>query len=182
MPNDTIITCPYCRTAVPADTAVCPDCQEDLSAILRLRYGHAIYYNQALALAREGKLDEAIAKALLAVECKQDFAPGHVLLAKAYAQRGEWSKAEASATRAIELEPENESLGGLVEEIRQAMHSRAVARHREEEQAALSRRRSAEQAMTAYERDLKRAFGLGVGVTAFFALVLSLLGGKKKRR
>jgi|GEM_PF-1409676 len=182
MPNDSVITCPYCRATVPADTAVCPDCQEDLAAILRLKYSHAIHYNQALALAREGKLDEAIAKTLLAVECKPDFSPGHVLLAKAYAQRGEWPKAEASVVRAIELDPENASLGNLAEEIRQARQSRTVVRQQQEEQAALARRRSAEQAMTAYDRDVKRAFGLGVGVTAFLAFVFSLLGGRKKRR
>lgn len=181
MSTDAIITCPYCRAIVPADVTVCPDCQEDLSAILRLKYEYVIYYNQALALAREGKLDKAITKALLALEHKENFTPAHVLLAKAYAQRGEWLRAEASAARATELEPENASLHALVERIRETQSQQATARQQEDEQAAIARRRDAEHTLAVYEQDVRRAFGVGVGATVILVLMISLLGGKKRR-
>lgn len=100
--NDRAMTCPYCGETVPLDAPVCPECREDLSALARLCYAHSICYNQALALAREDKLDQARDRLLMAVAQRPDFAAAHALLAKVYARRGDWPEARARAARVLE--------------------------------------------------------------------------------
>lgn len=169
--NHKMIDCPYCGGSVPEDTTICPDCQEDLSALARLEYGHAIYYNQALALAREGNLHEARDRLLLSLEARESFAPAHTLLAKVYARREEWPEAKASVARAMELSPDNEGVRELAREIDRAALGA-------EEGAAREARARTERVLAAHQREVVRAFGVGVGLMAFVGFILSrLLGG-----
>ena len=157
MPN-TPFLCPYCGGTVPETTAICPDCHEDLSALLRLEYSHAIYYNEALALARDGYLDDARARLIMALERTESFAPAHALLAKVYAHQRQWARAEASAARALELDPENPSIQRLVDAIGERVTpTRGTARSR-----------------VAPRREVSQAFKAGVGLATAAAVVLSL--------
>jgi len=143
---------------VPETTAICPDCHEDLSALLRLEYSHAIYYNEALALARDGYLDDARARLIMALERTESFAPAHALLAKVYAHQRQWARAEASAARALELDPENPSIQRLVDAIGERVTpTRGTARSR-----------------VAPRREVSQAFKAGVGLATAAAVVLSL--------
>ena len=172
--------CPNCGGTVPNDTTVCPDCQEDLAGLARLEYGHAIHYNEALALAREGQFDEAKARLLLALELKPSFVPAHMLLAKVCARQERWAEASTSAARALELEPDDPAVLQLADEIAR-VNQEAEAEQREGQKAALGARRAkAERHFVAYQRDLIGAFGLGVGIAAFLGLILSWIGGKKE--
>jgi len=168
--KDQVMTCPYCGGTVPLDAPECPNCHEDLSALARLEYGHTIYYNEGLALAQEGKLDQARDRLLVAVAQKESFAPAHALLAKVYANQGEWPKARASAKRAAELLPQSEEARELVQQI-----DRAAARA--QQASAQASRARADSLLSVYLRDVAKAFGLGVGVTAVAAIIASWLGG-----
>lgn len=157
---DTPFSCPYCGGMVPEATAICPDCNEDLSALLRLEYSHAILYNEALALAREGYLDDARARLIMAIERNEAFTPAHVLLAKVYAHQRQWTRAEASAARALELDPENPAARRLVAAIGERVTPTAGA--------------STARVRVAPRREVSQAFKAGVGLATAAAVVLSL--------
>lgn len=168
--NHRAMKCPYCGGSVPEDTTICPDCQEDLSALAHLEYAHAIHYNQALALAREGELDMARHKLLLALEAQESFAPAHILLAKVHARQGAWADAQARVARAVELSPDNETVRDLARRI--ARSARKV-----QEAAAREAGPEAEQVLAAHQREVVKAFGAGLGLMAFVGLILSRLFG-----
>jgi tetratricopeptide (TPR) repeat protein len=157
---DSPFTCPYCGGTVPETTAICPDCHEDLSALLRLEHSHAIYYNEALALAREGFLDDARARLTVALELHEAFAPAHALLAKVYAHQREWARAEASVARARELDPENPAIRRLAEAIADRVTPVAAT--------------SDARARVAPRREVSQAFKAGLGLATAAAVVLSL--------
>lgn len=188
MMDDKLLTCPFCGTDVPGGTAECPDCHENLTAWTRLRYSHAIDYNEALALAREGRLDDARARLALSLQAKEDFAPAHVLLAKISAQQGRWAEAQQSAQRASELLPDDVRTSELTQAIEQ---SAMEAHQREEERLAASGARSQDEHATGpavfgphwlgrYQRDIVQAFAVGVGLTTVMALLVSRLSGKHR--
>ncbi len=148
MTSEEMITCPYCGGAVPADLTICPSCQEDLAALIKLRNTHVIQYNEALMLARSGELDQAQARAELAVEARPEFAPAHLLLAKLHARQGRWAQAQASLERAQELLPDDPTLDEMAQAIAagaydDAARARAVAAEAQakaaREQAAAAR-------------------------------------------
>ncbi|OGO05197.1 MAG: hypothetical protein A2Y73_04815 [Chloroflexi bacterium RBG_13_56_8] len=164
--NHQIVDCPYCGGSVPLDTTtICPYCQEDLSALAHLEYIHAIHYNQALSLAREDKLDEARERLLLSLEVKENFAPSHILLAKIYARQRQWVEAKASIARAMELSPDNETVRELAREIE-------LAAQRAGGMAAHETRERVGQFLAAHQREVVRAFGVGIGLMAFIGIVL----------
>lgn len=175
--NELTLTCPYCGGLVPENTTICPDCHEDLSALIHLESVHLIRYNEGLALAREGRLEEAKVSLAASLAHKESFVPAHVLLAKIYAKEQRWAEAQASIKRALELAPDDKNVCALAEEIRRA--AQEAERHRQE--LAKARRASAEQLLAASQRNVLKAFGLGVGLTTLVALLISWLGGGKKR-
>jgi len=99
------IKCPYCAGMVGPESTVCPDCQEDLAALFRLEFGHVIFYNQALALARNGQWLEARNRLLVAVEMAPEYAPAHRLLTKVHVQAGDWEEAHRALVRGLEAVP-----------------------------------------------------------------------------
>lgn len=180
--DESTFTCPYCGGSVPEDVTVCPDCQEDLSSLAHLRYGPAIFYNQALALARDGRLDEARTKLLMAIEQREDFAPAHVLLAKVYAQDSCWPLARASAARAQALRPDDPVIAELVDQLAQAEEAARARRETEQQALECERQARVEGYFATYKRDMLSAFGAGIGIASFLALILGrLLGGRKQR-
>ena len=119
--------CPYCGGLVPGETTVCPDCQEDLAGLARLELAPAIYYNQALAAARQGRLSEALARLQAAIALDGGFVPAHRLLAKVYARHGMWAEAEAAAARAVALAPDDAQAAATRDAIQRADRSAHVA-------------------------------------------------------
>jgi tetratricopeptide (TPR) repeat protein len=182
MMDESTLTCPYCGSSVPDNATVCPDCQEDLAGLAHLHYGPAIVYNQALALARDGKLDEARTKLLFAIEQREGFVPAHVLLAKVYAQDGCWPLARASAARAQALRPDDPALAELGVTLEQAEEAARARRQAEQQEVERERKARAEGYFATYKRDMLSALGAGIGIASFLALILGrLLGGKKHR-
>lgn len=175
MPEESV-TCPYCGGHVPTDTTICPDCQEDLAGLLRLEYAHVVYYNEALAAAREGDMTKAGQKLALALELKEDFSPAHLLLAKLAAQEKRWSEAKGAVARALELVPDDKAAMELAQEIEQAVQEEQAV---QQTQIATRRRRTAD-VLKAYQRDVAAAFVLGLGVAGAIAMIASWLGGHQE--
>lgn len=171
--NAPLMTCPYCGGGVPQDTAVCPDCHEDLSALARIEHAHEIHYNRALSLARQGEFDKARDQVLMALGFREDFFPAYLLLAKIYAKQGAWSEAEESVAEALTLVPKDEDAVELAERIRrQAMQERILEKER-----AVQRRENAERLLNVYQRDVAGAFVTGLGLAAVAMTLLSWLFG-----
>ena len=108
MTTSNLLSCPFCSAEIAEGTIECPNCHENLAAWTRVRYAYAIDYNEALALAREGRLDEAEARLVQALKAKEAFAPAHVLLAKVNAQQERWAEAQQHVQRARELLPDDD--------------------------------------------------------------------------
>jgi len=124
------LPCPYCGGQVPADTTVCPDCHEDLAALVRLECEHAILYNEGLAAAQAGDLDTGRVKVLCALERRADFVPAVLLLAKIAAAQGDWPLARRTGARALDLAGEDVRVRRLVAAVEAAAlaHAPAAAR------------------------------------------------------
>ncbi len=99
------IKCPYCSSLLPAGETICPACQEDLSALVKLAYEHVILYNEGLVFARQGRLTAARDSLLQAMALMPSFAPAHIVLAKVYVHLGDWPSALEMAERAYALAP-----------------------------------------------------------------------------
>ncbi|MCD6518877.1 MAG: hypothetical protein J7M05_03005 [Anaerolineae bacterium] len=171
--SEILLTCPYCGGSVPQGTTICPDCHENLAALIHLKYKHAIYYNEALALAREGNLEGAQERLLVALSLKDDFLPGHILLAKVYAHQGRWDKAQATALRAAELAPKGSQEQKLAREIAKTAQKEEALRRAQEEAAARARRAQAERYLASHQKEVASAFGIGMGLAAFLSWLIS---------
>ena len=208
MTTDGMLECPFCGGAVPQDVTICPSCQEDLSALIKLRSTHAIHYNEAITLAREGHYDLAQIRAELSINAKPEFAPAHLLLAKLLASQGAWEQAIASAQHAAELMPDDERTRQVLEDILSGAEQSAADRAQVSEQAdetsaedmptaepeatptdaetapaqvgISSTRAAAVKQLAIYERDVTRAFGLGAAVMGGLAFVASLLFRRRR--
>jgi hypothetical protein len=115
--NQRTIVCPYCASQVMGDSTVCPGCQEDLAALAHLVYADAIHYNQALAMAREGRVREAKAELAESLTANNAFSPAYALLAKINARELDWANARMNVKKALSLAPEDEVIVQLADEV-----------------------------------------------------------------
>jgi len=182
MTDDKLLTCPFCGREILEGLVECPSCGENLAAWTRLRFSHAIDYNEALSLAREGRLDDARARLALSLQAKESFAPAHVLMAKINAQQGRWDEAQQSVQRARDLLPDDARTQELAEAI-----ERSADEARQEERTglvgagALWRERGAGSPwLGRYQRDIVQAFAVGVGLTTMMALLISRLAPRRR--
>jgi len=165
---------------VPADATVCPDCHEDLGALRQIELAHVIRYNEALALARDGKLGQASAKLLVALDLKPTFTPARVLLAKVYARQERWPEALESVAMALQQAPDDASVRALAEEVSLGEQEALTRAADQEEADARARRARAEQYVDQTQRDVARAFGFGFGAAAVLALGVHWLFGRRR--
>jgi len=173
--SETAIQCPYCGGWLTQESTICPDCHEDLAALVRLALEHAIFYNDALALAREGHLEEARARLLLSLERNGRFLSAQRLLTKVAAAQGDWLLARRSAARALDLAPDD----ALVRRLAAEVEAEAQRHARSEGRATPSPGPPAEPARPG---QVSEAVGHGVGVTAFLGAIFPWLTGKEERR
>lgn len=103
-----VTTCPACQTALPSGAAVCPDCREDLSALMRLQLAPYVAYNTGLRLAAQDDRDGAIAQMLSAVAALPDETEVCDVLGKLYAQKGDRAQARAWWRQALARRPDDE--------------------------------------------------------------------------
>lgn len=174
------IECPRCGNAVPDGETVCPVCQEDLSALLRLQSEHLRLYNEALALAREGHLEEAQARLLAALGWNEAFAPAYALLAKIQARLGRWEEAKASAQRAADLAPDDEAMAHLPALIQEAEREAVAAQTLREQESHKALISALSRDATRHRAELAVAFGAGLGLAALVGLGLRIFFGKAR--
>ena len=183
MRSDQASQCPYCGGYIPVDATVCPACYEDLSGLARLEFQPAIHYNHALALAREGRLEEARDKLIVSTTLDESFLPAHVLLAKIYARMENWPRANEAVVRALQLAPEDQDVRALATRIDQLATEDQARRLREEAKAAeannrdLSKRGTGVKPALPATRDLARSFALGVAAMAALSTIWRWIGG-----
>ncbi len=121
------ILCPTCGVPPRPGTTICPQCKEDLAALIHLQSLPAIYYNEGVRLAGEGQLDAAIARLLLAVGRDPSLVAPYAMLARLYARKRLWREAASWWREVLAREPENAAArAGLTEALR-----REAARRRE---------------------------------------------------
>lgn len=178
---NTLLECPRCGSAVPEGETVCPACQEDLSALVRLQSDHLRLYNEALALAREGHLGEAQARLLASLSLNEAFAPAHALLAKVRARLGLWEEAKANAQRAAELAPDDPDLAGLPALIEEAEHEAIAAQTLRERESLEVLASSLNRDATRHRAELAIAFGVGLGLAALANLGIRLFFGRSRK-
>ncbi len=121
------ILCPTCGVPPRPGTTICPQCKEDLAALIQLQRLPAIYYNEGVRLASEGQVDAAIARLLLAVGRDPSLIAPYAMLARLYAQKRLWQEAASWWREVLAREPENAAAqAGLATALR-----REAARRRE---------------------------------------------------
>ncbi len=102
------ITCPSCGAENPVEAAVCESCGEDLSTVRSVIDTANKHYNEALALAHAGKLDEAIGQLEAALALNAENPQFHNLMGTMYARKGLYSEAIRAWERCLMLDPEME--------------------------------------------------------------------------
>jgi tetratricopeptide (TPR) repeat protein len=176
------MVCPRCDACVPDDTTLCPDCLEDLSALIHLEQRHRILYNEALSLAREGVIVEAQERLHCALAVYESFPEAYSLLAKLHAHAGDWPEAQRCARRAQELQPDDGRVADLVESLEaEGISSQTDGEHRAESAATTPDAR-VRKVSALYERDVTAAFMAGVGVAASVASFYAWAKGRIRRR
>jgi len=185
------IQCPYCAADVPDGVTVCPSCHEDLAALARLEYAPAIFYNQALSLAKVDDLERARDKLIVATNLDATFVPAHVLLAKILARQEAWPAANQAIVKALQLAPEDRQvrslaarIDGLASEAQAAAEKRereAQLRQVEADRAEEMERQREVQRASGRQRELAGAFGIGVLAAAALGLVARSLFGQRDR-
>ncbi len=115
--NQRTITCPFCASQVSGDSTICPGCQEDLAALAHLEYADMIHYNQALAMAKEGRLREAREELSEALTANHSFGSAFALLAKVNVHEGDWEHAKSNVKKALSLMPSDDAVVKLADDI-----------------------------------------------------------------
>ncbi len=125
------IICPSCGASNPLEASVCENCNEDLSTVKSVIDTANNHYNEALALAHNGRLDEAISQLEAALALNAQNPQYYNLLGTMYAQKGLYSEAIDAWERSLSLNPEAEK----------AYHNIEKAHDMEEETAETQRKR-----------------------------------------
>lgn len=141
------VLCPVCKIPLQEGSSVCPDCKQDLSALVYLERQSEILYNEGLRLIQAGEDEQAVESLIKALDLDKSNLLAAIVLGKIYAQRKEYSAAEAVWTQAQQLYPKStelhDQLAALETEV-QAAHDKEVRSLLEAEQKerGVNRRKS----------------------------------------
>jgi nucleoid-associated protein YgaU len=147
------IACPYCKVNLPAGATACPDCGEDLSALMRLKLAPYVLYNEGLQRAQSGDVDGAIARMRQVVEALPHEPEPYAVLAKLCALKGDWAAAQRWWQQMAERWPDDDAARQGLAAVRD--HEAAL---QGAQQAAQQGRQEDEQALRqARDRELAAA-------------------------
>ncbi len=113
------IQCPACGTLNPLEKSVCQDCGEDLSTVKSVIDAANRHYNQALALAQSGRLDEAAGQLEAAIAMSSHNLNYYLLLGTVHAQNQRWDEAIETWERCLSLNPDTEKAYRNIEKAQQ---------------------------------------------------------------
>ncbi|MDP8243382.1 MAG: tetratricopeptide repeat protein [Candidatus Hinthialibacter antarcticus] len=119
------ILCPECGASNPIEAHVCEECNADLSAVKSVIDTANSHYNEALALAHNGKLDEALGQIEASLALSSENPQFHNLMGTIYAQKGLYTEAMRAWERCMALDPEFEKAYKNMEKARR-MEEEAV--------------------------------------------------------
>jgi len=149
------ILCPSCGTSVQTDLAPAGDTPEDQQTIKHLIDTANRHYNEALALARAGNLDEALGQAEAAIALVGRNPNYHLLLGSIHAQRGDYEAAIQAWEQVLSLNPDMENAYNNIDKAQRLLEE-------------------------TFEEQSKRPFllaAIGAGVAALFFLLTTALFG-----
>ncbi|MFB3786904.1 MAG: tetratricopeptide repeat protein [bacterium] len=115
------ILCPSCGTSIQTDLAPRGETPEDQQAIKQLIDTANRHYNEALALARAGNLDEALGQAEAAIALAGRNPNYHLLLGSIHAQRGRYEAAIQAWERVLSLSPDMENAYNNIDKAQRLM-------------------------------------------------------------
>ncbi|MGC9328306.1 MAG: tetratricopeptide repeat protein, partial [Candidatus Hinthialibacter sp.] len=113
-----IIQCPACGAINPIQADVCQECHEDLTTVKTMLDTANRHYNEALALAQSGNLDEAVGQAEAAIAMASHNPDYHLLLGTIHAQNENWDQALRAWERCLSLNPDMEKAYRNIEKAR----------------------------------------------------------------
>lgn len=149
------ILCPSCGTSIQTDLAPAGDTPEDQQTIKHLIDTANRHYNEALALARAGNLDEALGQAEAAIALVGRNPNYHLLLGSIHAQRGDYEAAIQAWEQVLSLNPDMENAYNNIDKAQRLLEE-------------------------TFEEQSKRPFllaAIGAGVAALFFLLTTALFG-----
>ncbi len=120
-----VIICPQCRHENPLEAFVCEQCNANLKPVKSIIDTANSHYNEALSLAHEGKLDEAIGQLDAAIALSSQNAVYFNLLGTIQAQKGLFSEAIHAWEQCLNLNPEMETAHQNIEKARRMEEIRA---------------------------------------------------------
>jgi tetratricopeptide (TPR) repeat protein len=119
------IKCPACGAANPVEATICEQCNADLNPVKSLIDTANRHYNEALALAHDGKLDEAIGQLEAAIALSANRVEYFNLLGTVYAQKGLFSEAIRQFEKGIAINPQVEKVYQNIDKARYMEETRA---------------------------------------------------------
>ncbi|MBN2330006.1 MAG: tetratricopeptide repeat protein [Candidatus Omnitrophica bacterium] len=119
------IVCPQCNHQNPINAIVCEQCNADLSPIKSIIDTANSHYNEALSLAHEGKLDEALGQLEAAIALSSENPTYYNLLGTINAQKGLFSEAIRAWENCLSLNPETENAYNNIDKARRMEEIRA---------------------------------------------------------
>jgi hypothetical protein len=114
------IDCPVCRVRPEPGGTRCPDCGEELAAVIRLRTRGALEYNRALEYAGVGEDELAVRHLLQALDEDAGLVDALVVLGKLHLRGGRVREAHDAWDRALGLMPEHPAARAAVESLASA--------------------------------------------------------------
>ena len=169
------VECPSCRVVLPTNATHCPDCREDLSALIQLRRRSSILYNEGLRLALSGDGAAAVERLQLALREDPSDVDMLLLLGKLHARGGRDDEARSAWETALRHAPDDprvmQALQALAsrtaEAERRSRQAEDERRARDEAAAQATRRRQRQGQLASYAAGIAT---LGVAVAAWYAL------------
>jgi nucleoid-associated protein YgaU len=162
---DATVTCPVCHVCVPAGSTVCPDCGQDLAALVQSARKADVLFNQALALAKAEQWASAQARLTQALEIDSQHVEARHLLARIHARAGHAVEARAEWQHVLTLSPDHAGAQAGLAWLDKAAQSAAAT-------AAVAAKRNAQ---TESKQRWRAIAGTGFAFAAGIALMTLLM-------
>jgi tetratricopeptide (TPR) repeat protein len=103
-------SCPFCRAELSALTEQCPSCRGDLGPLLRVTVLADVYFNTAVAAARQSRWPLAAEQLAVTLALRPDDVDAWVLCGKIRFARGQRAGAVGAWREALSLAPERDDI------------------------------------------------------------------------
>lgn len=135
------MNCPVCEFSdiEKREGTVCPRCGTDLSALLHLEELPDVYYNKAVHLIEEGKLEKAREMLNTSLGLKPNHINSHILCGKICAEMRDYDEAIYHWNEALKLGADDTN--AIEEDIRKVQILKEEDKRREEERVKIIRKK-----------------------------------------